>query len=75
MVKVAIFAKSVDLAHGYRRTRQPEGEPIHDAGDLHQIERCTIHLVGEYWKNPQWEGVWAMIESRKFATMVDTCCS
>ncbi len=74
-MKVAIFAKSVDLAHGYRRTRQPEGGPIHDAGDLHQIDRCRVLLVGEYWKKPQWKEVWAMIESRKFATRVDTCCS
>ena len=74
-MKVVIFAKSVDQAHGYRRTRQPEGVPVYGAGDLECIERCTIHLVGEYWKNPQWKEVWAMIESRKFATMVDTCCS
>ena len=54
---IVIFAKSVDLAYGYLRRKPKEGRPMWDERDIEGLPVCTVYLVGEYWRNPRWEGV------------------
>lgn len=44
-----------------------------DERDIEGLPVCTIYLVGEYWRNPRWEGVWRAISGRAgITTVVDT---
>ena len=70
---IVIFAKSVDLAYGYLRRKKVVGKPMRDERDIEGLPVCTIYLVGEYWRNPRWEGVWRAISGRAgITTVVDT---
>ena len=70
---IVIFAKSVDLAYGYLRRKPKEGRPRGDERDIEGLPVCTVYLVGEYWRNPGWEGVWRAISGRAgVTTVVDT---
>ena len=70
---IVIFAKSVDLAYGYLRRKDVAGKPMWDERDIEGLPVCTIYLVGEYWRNPRWEGVWRALAGRTgLTTVVDT---
>lgn len=70
---IVIFAKSVDLAYGYLRRKKVVGTPMWDERDIEGLPVCTVYLVGEYWRNPRWEGVWRALTGRTgIATVVDT---
>ena len=70
---IVIFAKSVDLAYGHMRQNKVVATPMWDERDIEGVPVCTVYLVGEYWRNPRWEGVWRALAGRTgLTTVVDT---
>jgi hypothetical protein len=70
---IVIFAKNVDLAYGYLRRKDVVATPMWDERDIEGLPVCTVYLVGEYWRNPRWEGVWRALAGRTgLTTVVDT---
>ena len=70
---IVIFAKSVDLAYGYLRRKDVVATPMWDERDIEGLPVCTVYLVGEYWRNPGWEGVGRAGRGRAgITTVVDT---